>query len=209
MALFFFPLSYLTLRDEKNRPMWRRELPATVLLACLIAGPFVAVYDTNFFGSDGFLSNMMNLSSALAGFYVAALVAAATLSHGTDLDSRIEVGQILRITSGQPDKLSRREYVCALFGYLSFLSFALAIVLNMSTSIAASTMLKAALSNPLWNGWKITYFDAVSIIAKIMISLPIAHLFIVTSFGLYYLIKRLYERKPTIIGRPRKDDRAA
>lgn len=209
MALFFFPLSYLTLRDEKKRPMWRRELPATVLLACLITAPFVALYDTNFFGGDGFLSNMMNLSSALAGFYVAALVAAATLSRGSDLDSRIEVGQILRMTNGQPDKLSRREYVCALFGYLSFLSFALAMVLNMITSIAASTVLRAALSIPVFDGWKITYFEVVSTTAKVVICLPIAHLFIVTSFGLYYLIKRLYEQKPTIIGRPRKDDRAA
>ena len=210
MSLLFYPLGYLSLRDEKMRAMGMRDAPATAFLTLSIALPFLLLDDANFMGSGGFLSNMMGLCSALAGFYVAALVAAATLSRGSDLDTKIQIGQVRRIISkdGAFEKLSRREYVCAIFGYLSFLSLALAIFSNLVVIIAGSKYLGALLETNI-KYIDLTIHDIVSPLFKVSIAIPYAHLFVVTSYGLYYLIKRLYEKKPEVVAKVGSEDKAA
>ena len=213
MALFFYPLGYLSLRDENNKSMGRRDALATVFCALLISLPFILLRDSSFFGRDGFLSSIVNLCSALAGFYVAALVAAATLARGSDLDGKIEMGRIIRIVIEDGKKveegLSRREYVCALFGYLSYVAFALAISLNVVTAIARSGVFRSFLNANIVSSLQITYFEATSAAIKFAISMPIAHMFVVTTYGLYYLITRLYQQKPKIVPRPQSSDKAA
>ncbi len=213
MALFFYPLGYLSLRDENNKSMGRRDALATFFCALFIALPFVILPGTSYFGKDGFLSSIVNLCSALAGFYVAALVAAATLARGGDLDGKIEVGRIIRIVfedgERKEDRLTRREYVCALFGYLSYIAFALAISLNVVTAIARSGVFSSLLKVQILSAYELTYFDAISALLKFAISLPIAHMFVVTTYGLYYLITRLYQQKPKIVPRSQNTDKAA
>lgn len=213
MALFFYPLGYLSLRDENKKSMGRRDALATTFCALLIALPFILLPDTNFFGKDGFLFSIVNLCSALAGFYVAALVAAATLARGSDLDNKIEVGRITRVVveDGKEveDRLTRREYVCALFGYLSYIAFALAISLNVITAVARSGVFSSALRTIIYPSIEITYFDAISAVLKVAIALPIAHMFVVTTYGLYYLITRLYQQTPKIVPRQQNTDKAA
>jgi hypothetical protein len=210
MSLLFYPLGYLKLRDEKMRAMGRRDAPATAALTIVIALPFVLLPDANFMGSGGFLSNMMNLCSALAGFYVAALVAAATLSRGSDLDDKIQIGQVRRIISkeGAFEKLSRREFVCSIFGYLSFLSLGLAILSNFLVVIGGSTRLGNLLRFDI-ESYNISTLDIISPLIKSTIAIPYAHLIVVTSYGLYYLIKRLYEKKPQVVAKGGREDKAA
>ncbi|CAK7257565.1 MULTISPECIES: hypothetical protein [unclassified Shinella] len=202
MALMLYPLRYLTLQDEKTRSLGRRDAPATLLLAALIALPFTWLPDANFLGVGGFLASMSGLASALAGFYVAALVAAATLARGSDLDSPIQVGKIIRVETvegvRERQPLSRREYVCALFGYLSFLSFGLSIGINVIVALAASKYLGQLIEVRIFDTSTVTFAQVLSPALKIALTVPIAHLFVVTTYGLYYLIKRLYEQKPKV-----------
>lgn len=207
MSLYLYPLGYLWLRDEKDRTLGRRDLPATLFLAALIVAPFF-IPGTNFFGAGGFMTNLMNLCAALAGFYVAALVAAATLI-APDIDKQIMVGQVRRFTANGADRLSRREYVCALFGYLAFLAFALAISVNIATAVAGSETVRGLLDFRVSESSSYTYLWIVSAITKVLVALPVAHLCIVTSFGLYYFIKRLHEQTPKLLPKSNRDDKAA
>lgn len=199
MSLLFYPLGYLTLRDEKKKTMMRRDAPSAIVTSLLLALPFVVFPDTNFFAPGGFLSSVVALFSTLAGFYVAALVACATLSHGTDLDSKIQMGKIYRREAGGDVSLTRRQFVCALFGYLAFLAFALSIVLNVLVAISRSTLITALGKIKIAPETSWTVQDVLAPVAKFAVSLPIGHLFIVTTYGLYYLIKRLYEKKPALV----------
>jgi len=210
MTLIFYPLGYLSLQDEKGRSMRRRDAPAALFGALLLSAPFIAFPDAVFFGSGGFLASVVALFSTLAGFYVAALVAAATLSHGADLDSVIQVGKIFRDEDEGQRPLTRRQFVCALFGYLAFLAFVLSIVLNLIVPLSQSKALISLGASKIYAESAWTVVDVLGPVAKVLISIPISHLFVVTSYGLYYLIKRLYEKRPALVQTaPPANDRAA
>jgi hypothetical protein len=79
------------------------------------------------FYPNGFIDRLLTLTSALTGFYVAALVAAATFNH-PDLDNVIKSGPIALITKDSDghnisEFLTRREFICTIFSYLAFSAF--------------------------------------------------------------------------------------
>ena len=91
MRFLFFPLRYLRLLRNglRNLLLWR-DLPVFVILLALILLPFCLIHGANFFGKEGFVDPFGTLASTLTGFYVAALVLAATFTtENGDLDKPI------------------------------------------------------------------------------------------------------------------------
>lgn len=130
MDLIGFPLRYLSLEDALGRSLYKRDLLGMFLVTVFITAPFILVPGANFFHKDGFVDKAGSFSSVLTGFYVAGLVAVATFPRDKrGLDKTIEVGPVrIRVRRDEePVSLSRREYVCAMFSYLAFMSMALTI----------------------------------------------------------------------------------
>jgi hypothetical protein len=131
MWRLFYPLRYFRLVNDEKRHL---DLWPTLLLAIILAVPFIFLPDTPFFHKDGFLDKLLILTSALTGFYVAALVAAATFTH-PDLDKVFKVGSVTLVTHDHGQKilehLTRREFVCMIFGYLAFSSFLISLFASL------------------------------------------------------------------------------
>jgi hypothetical protein len=183
MWKFFYPLRYFRLTNREKKIL---DIIPTIVVAVLIWLPFYFLEDATFFGANGFLDKILSLAGALTGFYIAALVAAATFVH-PDLDQIIDSGVISILeydSDGNRTKinLTRREFACTVFGYLSFA--ALAISIGCAVAVGLSTA-------------KFPYFlecykSNVRLILSFIYCLMISHLFVVTSIGLYYLMDRLY-----------------
>ncbi|MDI3566652.1 hypothetical protein [Bradyrhizobium sp. Arg816] len=194
MWRLFYPLRYFRLRADGKAHL---DLIPTVILAALMAGPFVA-FGGVFFNPDGFLDKLINVTAALGGFYVAALVAAATFTH-EDLDKVIRSGPIALIEKDADghaitEYLTRRELACAIFGYLAFssilFSFAAAFAVGMSRNSTLVSHLIAIGGDGL--------YLSIRSITIILFSLVVAHIATVTGVGLYYLMDRLYRHDRAI-----------
>jgi len=199
MWRLFYPLRYFRLVNDEKRHL---ELWPTLLLALVLALPFIFVPGTAFFHKDGFLDKLLILTSALTGFYVAALVAAATFTH-PDLDKVFKAGPVALVTRDNGQKimeyLTRREFVCRIFGYLAFSSFVIS--LFASLFVGASGFDHAAVTHwrligPFIGG---NYLPVTRAVVIFCFTLAIAHLAVVTGLGLYYLIDRLHRRDREIL----------
>lgn len=195
MWRLFYPLRYFALVNDEKRHI---DLWPTLLLAALIATPFIVFSGGSFFRPNGFLDKLLTLTSALTGFYVAALVAAATFTH-PDLDKAIKSGPIVLLTKDSDGRkiaehLSRREFVCTIFGYLAFLAFVLSVV--SMTAIGISSINLAAASKVRWIGMIFTpeWWMWLRAAVIVVISITTAHLVVATGLGIYYLMDRLYRR---------------
>ena len=205
MWRLLYPLRYFTLINREKRALDLLALP----LALLVAAPFWVLRTANFFAGSGFLEKLLALLSALAGFFVAALVAAATFAH-PDLDKVITSGPVYERRGSGADRhdeaLSRRQLTCMIFGYLAFICLVMSLLAAIVVTTAAP--LKALLQTLdigkyiLGQPWP--WIRAILIY---LISLPLAHIFVVTGLGLYYLIDRLHAKEPQVLAK--KPDRKA
>lgn len=201
-SLLLTPLRYLRLEDERGVKLSLRNLTATAALTLVFSLPFLVASTANFFHKDGFIDKVGTFSSVLTGFYVAGLLAVATFSEKLgDLDNPIEVGRVLLPSKADEPAhyLSRREYVCIIFGYLAFLSLFITL-LSITVVILSSGM-------PTLRDWKFSLGSvSVSVDRQFVRGIPIivfgaiaSHLAIVTCHGLYYLMDRLYAKKPELL----------
>jgi hypothetical protein len=201
MWRLFYPFRYFQLDNAEKRHI---DLWPTLVLAILIAAPFVAVPGVSFFGQNGFLDKLLLLTGPLTGFYIAALVAAATFTH-PDLDKTIQSGPVALVTKDADGKrvrdlLTRREFACMIFGYLAFNTFLLSVIAVVLPSVAEARKELHGLPRIgfLFDApWWIIPRD----ILICAIVLAVAHLIVVTALGLYYLMDRLYRRDRQIVTR--------
>lgn len=203
MNIVTYPLLYLKLTSEKGFPLFLRDSVATIAIAILIGAPFAFFDKLNFFGTGGLVDKLGTFASVLAGFYIAALLAVATFASALgDLDTPIKTGKVLAPSAGQEkEQLSRREYVCAIFGYLSAVALLLAVVSILITLIApavAPTITEwwTALNQRLDTSLDIRWLKAIPIAGYSMI---MSSMLVTTLHGLYYLIDRLYAQAPKIL----------
>lgn len=199
MWKFIYPLRYFRLRNPEKTVL---DLFPTLIIAIIITIPFCLLDGASFFRSNGLLDKFLNLAGALTGFYIAALVAAATFSH-PDLDKTIKSGPVFLVERDIDGKsiqvaLTRREFACTIFGYLSFL----ALILSIGSVVAVG--LSTVRFHSLLGG----YFFYVRSSAVFMYSLAMSHLVVVTSLGLYYLMDILYRHDRQVTSK-KSNDRAA
>lgn len=201
--ILFTPLRYLRLRDEKGRLLLTRNLLATLSLAALLSLPFLVVSTSNYFHKDGFIDKLGSFSSVLTGFYVAGLLAVATFSAKLgDLDTPMDVGPAILPKAGPEEEdlhLTRREYVCTIFGYLAFLSL-FTTLLSISIVILTSGMpLVTDLDLSVGNRTIHIDREAFRGVPILLFGVLSAHLAVVTCHSLYYLMDRLYAQKPKLL----------
>lgn len=174
------------LKDEEDRRLLARNSLAVLFLAAILSAPFL-FSSASYFGERGFLDRFGGFCGVLTGFYIAALVGIASFSSASGgLDDEIEVGRIYcPLHDGEPLALTRREYVSAIFGYLSFVSLGLSVLAILSVS-AAGVAIKVM---PHWTGY----------VAVIGFNIVLSHMMITTCHGLYYFIDRIYYQKPELL----------
>jgi len=208
MWRLYYPLRYFSLVNNEKRHI---DLWPTVFLATLMAVPFIVFPETGFFHPNGFLDKLLTLTSALTGFYVAALVAAATFSH-PDLDKTITAGPIALVKKDSDGRLvtellTRREFACTIFGYLAFATLALS--LGSAFLVALSGAKIGSVADTKWVGVLFSQPSLFYVRAIVLFAfcLATAHVAVVTSLGLYYLMDRLYRRDREIITpKPKLDE---
>lgn len=201
--ILFTPLRYIRLRNARGGLLLKRNLLVTFSLAACLSLPFLALSTSNYFHKDGFIDKLGSFSSVLTGFYVAGLLAVATFSAKLgDLDTPMDVGPAI-LPALEPDeedvKLTRREYVCTIFGYLAFLS--------LFTTLLSITIVILTSGMPPITGLDLTVGKGtIHVDREIFRAIPIllfgllaAHLAVVTCHALYYLMDRLYARKPELL----------
>ena len=211
MWRLLYPLRYFRLQNSEKRHL---DAWPTLIIAALIAAPYLLVPTASFFEGGGFLDKLLALTSALTGFYVAALVGAATFSH-PDLDRTIAVGAVALVRRGDDGKqiqelLTRRQFACAVFGYLSFATLFVSLFAGVAiplSEVPQTTLQALPIVGLLFD---LPYFLYLRGALIIVFSLAIAHVAVVTSLGLYYLMDRLYRREPKVTTRkPDQSNEAA
>jgi hypothetical protein len=143
-----------------------------------------------------------SITTVLAGFYVAGLVAMATFfRENSSLDDVITVGPaILHFGTESEEHLTRRQYVCAMFGFLVATSFLLAISSVMLRSF--SPAIKIVIGNEALTIRSTTFLFAqvAEILAVCMWMFLFIWQLVLTSRSLYYLMDRIYDVRP-VLGR--------
>jgi hypothetical protein len=213
MWRLLYTLHYFSLTNSEKRHL---DAWPTIILGAVIAAPFIFVPNSNFFHEGGFLDKFLVLTAALTGFYVAALVAVATFPN-PDMDKIMTVGavtrtargndgKVLREENGKPviEMLTRREFACAIFGYLAFSALILSIGAAVFVPLSTANLQATPLIGPIFGQ---PYNHAIRDCFVFTFSIGAAHLIVATCLGLYYLMVRVYRRDPQIVAR--KHDRAA
>lgn len=205
MWRLLYPLRYFGLVNATKGWLDALAIP----LSALLAAPFWLFPNAIFFSAGGFLDKILALTSALAGFYVAALVAAATFAH-PDLDRVITIGPVYERRSydgvSELEPLTRREFACVIFGYLSFgsLLYTLCAAIAVTTAGPALVALEASTAAKILTPESLPWISGAMVFA---FTLPLAHLAVATGLGLYYLMERLHTREPRVLAK--KDDHRA
>lgn len=203
MIVFLSPFKYLRLRNERGTRLVFRDFISMFIIAILFASPFIAFDQINFSRAAGFVDRMGSLAAVLAGFYIAALVAVASFSASIgDLDSPISNGKIY-LNKGDEDSLTRREYICAVFGFLSFLSLFIAIVSSFVLIVAPAV--SGAADKQLFEifGFSTSIFYLVRSLVIVLYCFILSAMIVTTFYGLYYLTDRIYAKPAKILP---KDD---
>ena len=181
-----YPFRYLCIRhSEKKYYDW--------IFPCMLAlFVFTVLYfiDAPFLGENGVIEAINELLQILVGFYIASLAAIASfqsevLDQGFDGESvtlRIE-----KNGTSRNQTLTRRKFLCHLFGYLAFGSlmiYWMGIVMRWSYPAVTTALASFKHAEMLRN------------VAAIIYIFCSVQLFCITALGLYYLMHRMHERPP-------------
>jgi hypothetical protein len=203
MIVFLSPLKYLRLRNERRTRLVFRDFMPMFVITIIFASPFIAFDQINFSRAAGFVDRMGSLAAVLAGFYIAALVAVGSFSASIgDLDSPISNGKIY-LNKSDEDSLTRREYICAVFGFLSFLSLFIAIASSFVLIIAPAVSGIADKEIFKIFGFPTSIFDLVRSLVVFIYCFILSAMIVTTFYGLYYLTDRIYAKPARILP---KDD---
>ncbi|HRO37050.1 hypothetical protein [Thauera sp.] len=180
----FRPFSYLTIRHPSRLPLWVNWLlpvgGAGVVMAVLL-GFDVAI---NAFGEQGFVARLLAFVQTLVGFYIAALAAVASFnSRHLDrvMPSPPPTMRVKYNGALQTVPLTRRRFLCAMFAYLTALSFLF--------SLAAITVLSLAPSMTAIATVTMTFALKPAVLALFL--LAAFQMTSITFWGLFYLGERM------------------
>lgn len=201
MWRLFVPLKYLRLHHpEKWLFDWALPLVVTIAVwAPLMAfGNEVAV-----FGEHGLVNSLHSILAILTGFFIAALAAVATF-NGPNMDERIAGNDSVRLrhrttyqnletgkkeTIEEYEDLTRRRFLCFMFGFLAYSGFILLLVALFAEAFPA--MFASAVPT----GWLPVLKGAFLLVY----GFAFFQLVIITFLGLFYLTDRIHRRDPKLV----------
>lgn len=184
----FSPLSYLRIKHEE-KDWYDYKIPAAVSLIVTIVYYFHAS-EISLIETNGLLLQVNGLLQVLIGFYIAALAAVSTFSSSSIDEVMAGVpptlvekfrGQKLTV------ELTRRRFVCYLFGYLALVSFMLFCLGMISILIGKPFHL-----------WLLTFCspDAILWLKTVFVGVYIfilMNIITTTLLGLYFLAVRFHQ----------------
>ena len=184
----FSPLSYLRIEHEEKR-WYDYRIP--VLIASLVAVVYYfSAHKIPLIGSNGLLLQVNGLLQVLIGFYIAALAAVATFTNSSiDEVMAGDPPTLYEEFRGQKIKieLTRRRFVCYLFGYLALVSFVQFCIGLVSILIGKSLgVWIVSISSIELLSWLKTAFVWVY-------SLILFNIITTTLLGLYFLSVRFHQ----------------
>lgn len=173
------PLKYLAIRHPLKR-VWDFVYPALVTAVVIVIIYCFPRID-NIFGTEkSYVTGFTAILVVLGGFFVASLTLVAT-APSPMLDTPM-LGHP-QVTLGSSERvLSRRAFLCYLFGYLSFSCFCLVLVGYFATLVAPGMSANAFVSQ-----YK-SYFEVPFVI---LYTYWVFQVFFATLVGLYYFSERL------------------
>lgn len=145
-----------------------------------------------FFGERGVISVITGILQMLTGFYIVSLAAVATFQK-RGMDEKMPGPSIeLEVTTkGQKKKieeLTRRRFLCLLFGYLALLSFFLYFLGAAANLLAENAKYIIPENYHAFVRWG---FAGVYLFLT-------ANLFTTTLHGLYYMVERIHRPDPVL-----------
>lgn len=183
----FKPLAYVRIKHPTKAFFdWWLPLFFAIATWCFL---YYVVKSPALFGENGLIIGVNELLQVLVGFYIAGLAAIATFQNpGMDDQMSGDPVTLEEQYRGQTllVGLTRRRFLCYLFGYLSWISLTLyfiGVLANISKSAIASMILP-------------TYLSAVKFGFLFLYLLVLSNLFITTMLGLYYMSHRLHLTEP-------------
>ncbi|EMD6910560.1 MULTISPECIES: hypothetical protein [Citrobacter] len=122
----FSPLSYLRIKHEEKK--WYDFIVPFAVSVCLTIAYHFHANKIPLIETNGLLLQVNGLLQVLIGFYIAALAAVSTFSSAT-IDEVMAGDPPTLLEEFRGEKmtvlLTRRRFVCYLFGYLALVSFML------------------------------------------------------------------------------------
>ncbi|WP_243359343.1 hypothetical protein [Fundidesulfovibrio terrae] len=181
----FRVVDYLRVTHESK---YKYDFVAPLVLAIVMVALYVILpAKPKLVGADGLIVKINGLLQILPGFYIAALAAISTFNK-SNMDEPM-TGTPPRLVThyrNKPEQLSRRRFLCLMFGYLSALSI---IICGLSSVVDVGV-----------NNLKIFILDEnvfayVKLVFMFIFSFMISNLFVTTFLGLYYLSDRIHREK--------------
>jgi len=173
----FSPFLFLRLEYEER---------LTYNLASVLCGGLVVLayiflpIKPSLIGSEGLLTGIQSFVTILFPFFVAALVAVATFSR-KGLDAKPSGGQVKLSRRNETVKLlTRRQFICFIFGYCASLSLILFVGIIISRAMYPWVMFE--------------FHDALPYLrigSLFLVTIIFSHMVIITFWGLYYLTDRI------------------
>lgn len=197
MSKLFKPIDYLKIQHPQKLK-YDLYIPAFVaILGTLLL--IILPQPVKFFGENGLVIVITNILQMLTGFYIASLAAVATFQK-EDLDKPMP-GRPLEITVAiqgvkKEEALTRRRFLCLLFGYLALLSFFLYFIGAGANLLVPNAKYIIPIKLHHIARW---------IFAIIYLFLT-ANLMITTLHGLYYMVERIHRSDPVLIKKDRGDN---
>ncbi len=184
------PLSYLRItRQDKHTDELiipgLVTITSVIILACFAGRVPV-------FAEKGVISAIVNYLQIVSGFYIASLAAVATFNKDSMDKTMPGIPVTLpnrRRKKGRPEPLSRRRFLCFLFGYLSFAS--LVLYFGGSALVLLAPHIKEmipAQALPFLKWPVITLYLFVT-----------SNVMITTLLGLYYMTDRIHRKEATFV----------
>lgn len=168
------PLRYLRISHRTKRiyDFW-----VPLGLAVGLTAPAILL-PVNIFGDKGFCYYILDLVKLLTGFYIASLGVVVSL-HREGLDLVMEGEHPPTLDNV---KVTRRQFLTALFGYLALLSF---VIYAVGTAAIIGTPVMRTMLPPILHPWLRDAF-------LLGFGLMVANLFTSTVIGLHYMSYKVH-----------------
>jgi hypothetical protein len=182
-------MRYLRIRQGvslfKSKAVYDWALPIIISVPATYIG---YKYSEGIFSEKGVIGGFQKLLEILVPFYIAALAAVATFAReGLDEPLKGHAATLsIRHASGAwiEHVLTRRQFICYLFGYLAFISLVLFVgilflnLLSHKSSVVATEIFGE-------------YLPFAKVVVIYIFMLPIWQMIVTTLLGIYFLSERL------------------
>ena len=167
-------------------------IPATIALIATATVWYLNV-NLGFFSERGFVSGIISLLNLLIAFFIAALAAVATFNRaGLDDPLKGEPATMKRRSSDgviREKVLTHRQFICYLFGYLSFVSIVLLLTLYAIRLIGEGWAPRPSLE--IVTGWTaIPFRDLLRATGSFLFFCVFGHIIVTMLLGIYFLADR-------------------